>query len=88
MPGYVVSICRLISNARPHHTQTLLQLFFRMFQKSFKVAFFHFIVVNSFINLFSKITLEWTHPAAKLTPIIKLTTTTEFASTGDLPSVK
>jgi len=32
-------------------------------------------------------TLEWTHPA-KLIPSIQIVTTTEFASTGDPPSVK
>jgi len=32
-------------------------------------------------------TLEWTHPS-KLTPTIHIVTTTELASTGDLPNVK
>ena len=48
-------VSRLINNyllhARPDRTQTLLQLVFQKFQKSFKVVFVYPFVANSFMDL-------------------------------------
>jgi len=48
-------VSRFIDNcllyARPDRTQTLLQLFFQKFQKSFKVVFVYRFVANFFTDL-------------------------------------